>query len=31
MAGVIFIDLYLLYVFFSSRRAALRGSQALAR
>jgi uncharacterized membrane protein YfcA len=31
MAGVIFIDLYLLYVFFSSRKAALRGPQALAR
>jgi uncharacterized membrane protein YfcA len=30
MAGAILIDLYLLYVFFSARRASVRGSQAVA-
>jgi uncharacterized membrane protein YfcA len=31
MAGAILIDLYLLYVFFSARKASMRGSQVLAR
>jgi hypothetical protein len=31
MAGTILIDVYLLYVFFSVRRAAITGEQVLAR
>ena len=31
MAGTILIDVYLLYVFFSARKAALTASQVLAR